>query len=88
VFGTDTPCSSTKGYTGHTLGAAGGVEASIALLALAHGMAPPSLNLQTQDPALHARMLREPLQAPLRVVASNSFGFGGSNASLLFGAAA
>ena len=88
VLGTDTPCSSTKGYTGHTLGAAGGVEASIALLALAHGMAPPSLNLQKQDPNLRARLLREPLQAPLRVVASNSFGFGGSNASLLFGAAA
>ncbi|RVU46561.1 beta-ketoacyl-ACP synthase [Rubrivivax rivuli] len=88
VFGTATPCSSTKGYTGHTLGAAGGVEASIALLALEHGLAPPSLNLQTQDPALHAHLLREPLQADLRVVASNSFGFGGSNASLVFGAAA
>ncbi|KPF50651.1 3-oxoacyl-ACP synthase [beta proteobacterium AAP121] len=88
VFGTGTPCSSTKGYTGHTLGAAGGVEASIALLALEHGLAPPSLNLQTQDPALQARLLREPLQTELKVVASNSFGFGGSNASLVFGAAA
>jgi 3-oxoacyl-[acyl-carrier-protein] synthase-1 len=88
VFGTGLPCSSTKGYTGHTLGAAGGVEASIALLALQHGLAPPSLNLQQQDPALHAGLLREPLQRPLRVVASNSFGFGGSNASLVFGAAA
>lgn len=87
VFGTTTPCSSTKGYTGHTLGAAGGVEASIALLALEHGLAPPSLNLQTQDPALNARQLREPLRAGLKVVASNSFGFGGSNASLLLGAA-
>ncbi|WP_407074887.1 beta-ketoacyl-[acyl-carrier-protein] synthase family protein [Roseateles sp.] len=87
VFGTATPCSSTKGYTGHTLGAAGGVEASIALLALEHGLAPPSLNLQTQDPALHAQLLREPLRAELKVVASNSFGFGGSNASLLLGAA-
>lgn len=86
VFGTATPCSSTKGFTGHTLGAAGGVEASIALLALEHGLAPPSLNLQTQDPALHAQLLREPLQAPLQVVASKSFGFGGSNASLLLGA--
>jgi 3-oxoacyl-[acyl-carrier-protein] synthase-1 len=86
VFGTTTPCSSTKGYTGHTLGAAGGVEACIALLALEHGLAPPSLNLQTQDPALNARLLREPLRADLKVVASNSFGFGGSNASLLFGA--
>jgi 3-oxoacyl-[acyl-carrier-protein] synthase-1 len=88
VFGSGTPCSSTKGYTGHTLGAAGGVEASIALLALEHGLAPPSLNLQTQDPALQAKLLREPLRTELKVVASNSFGFGGSNASLVFGAAA
>jgi 3-oxoacyl-[acyl-carrier-protein] synthase-1 len=88
VFGNTTPCSSTKGYTGHTLGAAGGVEACIALLALEHGLAPPSLNLQTQDPALQAKLLREPLRAELKVVASNSFGFGGSNASLVFGAAA
>ena len=87
VFGTALPCSSTKGYTGHTLGAAGGVEASIALLSLQHGLAPPSLNLQQQDPALHAGLLRTPLHKPLKVVASNSFGFGGSNASLVFGAA-
>ncbi|RZL32614.1 MAG: beta-ketoacyl-[acyl-carrier-protein] synthase family protein [Rubrivivax sp.] len=87
VFGTTTPCSSTKGYTGHTLGAAGGVEAGIALLALEYGVAPPSLNLRVQDPALHAHLLREPLRAALKVVASNSFGFGGSNASLLLGAA-
>ena len=87
VFGSSLPCSSTKGYTGHTLGAAGGVEASIALLALQHGLAPPSLNLQQQDPALHAGLLRESLQRPLKVVLSNSFGFGGSNASLVFGAA-
>ena len=87
VFGSALACSSTKGYTRHTLGAAGGVEASIALLALQHGLAPPSLNLQQQDPALHAGLLREPLLQPLKVVASNSFGFGGSNASLVFGAA-
>jgi len=87
VFGSTLPCSSTKGYTGHTLGAAGGVEASIALLALQHGLAPSSLNLQQQDPGLHAGLLREPLQKPLKVAASNSFGFGGSNASLVFGAA-
>jgi 3-oxoacyl-[acyl-carrier-protein] synthase-1 len=87
VFGTALPCSSTKGYTGHTLGAAGGVEASIALLSLQYGLAPPSLNLQQQDPALHAGLLRAPLHQPLKVVASNSFGFGGSNACLVFEAA-
>jgi 3-oxoacyl-[acyl-carrier-protein] synthase-1 len=88
VFGTATPCSSTKGYTGHTLGAAGAVEASISLLALQHGFAPAGLNLRTPDPALHSAYLREPMQRELRVVASNSFGFGGSNACLVFGRAA
>ena len=87
VFGTALPCSSTKGYTGHTLGAAGGVEASIAMLALQHGLAPAGINVETPDPALTVNYLREPLHRPLRVVASNSFGFGGSNACLVFGAA-
>jgi 3-oxoacyl-[acyl-carrier-protein] synthase-1 len=87
VFGPALPCSSTKGYTGHTLGAAGGVEAGIALLALQHGFMPGNLNLRTPDPALHANVLRESRSAPLRVAASNSFGFGGSNACLVLGAA-
>ncbi|MDE2566492.1 MAG: beta-ketoacyl-[acyl-carrier-protein] synthase family protein [Burkholderiales bacterium] len=88
VFGTGLPCSSTKGATGHTLGAAGGVEAAIAMLALQHGHAPAGLHLEAPDPALRARYLRAPLARPLRIVASNSFGFGGSNACLVFGAAA
>ena len=88
VFGTALPCSSTKGYTGHTLGAAGGVEAAVAMLALQHGFMPAGLNVQTPDPALHTLYLREPREQRLRAVASNSFGFGGSNASLIFGAAA
>jgi 3-oxoacyl-[acyl-carrier-protein] synthase-1 len=87
VFGTALPCSSTKGYTGHTLGAAGGVEAAMALLALQHGFMPAGLNVQQPDPALHSLYLREPRQGRLRVVASNSFGFGGSNCCLIFGAA-
>ena len=87
VFGSRLPCSSTKGYTGHTLGAAGGVEAAVAMLALRHGFMPAGLNVQTVDPALHTHYLREPREQALRVVASNSFGFGGSNASLIFGAA-
>jgi 3-oxoacyl-[acyl-carrier-protein] synthase I len=87
VFGTALPCSSTKGHTGHTLGAAGGLEASLALLALQEGLMPAGLHLQTPDPALHCRYLREPLRRPLSVVASNSFGFGGSNCCLVFGAA-
>ena len=87
VFGTTLPCSSTKGYTGHTLGAAGGVEAAVAMLALQHGFMPAGLNVHTPDPQLHALYLRQPRQQRLRAVASNSFGFGGSNASLVFGAA-
>jgi 3-oxoacyl-[acyl-carrier-protein] synthase-1 len=87
VFGGTLPCSSTKGHTGHTLGAAGGVEAVFCLLALQHGFAPAGLNLETPDPALRVRYLQQTLQQPLRVAASNSFGFGGSNACLLFGAA-
>jgi 3-oxoacyl-[acyl-carrier-protein] synthase-1 len=87
VFGTTLPCSSTKGYTGHTLGAAGGVEAAVALLALEHGFMPAGLNVRQPDPALRSLYLREPREGRLRVAASNSFGFGGSNCSLLFGAA-
>ena len=87
VFGKTLACSSTKGFTGHTLGAAGGVEAAIVLLALQHGFVPASLNLRDPDPALHAHIVRETALRLLRVAASNSFGFGGSNACLVFGAA-
>ena len=88
VFGTATPCSSTKGATGHTLGAAGGVEAAIALLAMRHGLMPAGLNGRDRDPALAMNYLSANRNAPLRRVLSNSFGFGGSNASLVLGAAA
>jgi len=87
VFGTATPCSSTKGYTGHTLGAAGGVEAAISVLALQHGLMPAGLNVQQPDPALRSHYLLQPRHEAVRLVASNSFGFGGSNCCLLFGAA-
>lgn len=88
VFGDRLPCSSTKGATGHTLGAAGGVEAAIAMLALQHGLMPGGLNRRTPDAALRSRYLDANVEARLRLVASNSFGFGGSNACLVFGAAA
>jgi 3-oxoacyl-[acyl-carrier-protein] synthase-1 len=87
VFGAELPCSSTKGFTGHTLGAAGGVEAAISMLALQHGLLPAGLNVAHPDPALRAHYLLTPLQQSVAVVASNSFGFGGTNACLLFGAA-
>jgi 3-oxoacyl-[acyl-carrier-protein] synthase I len=88
VFGPDVPASSTKGATGHALGAAGAVEAAITLLALRHGFVPPGAHSEQPDPALHVRYQRAPADARLKVAASNSFGFGGSNSCLLFGAAA
>ncbi len=87
VFGVHSPCSSTKGATGHTLGAAGGVEAVICLLAMRHGLVPAGLNLQQRDADLALNYRVENGHAPLRRVASNSFGFGGSNACLVFGGA-
>ena len=86
VFGLQTPCSSTKGATGHTLGAAGGVEALISMLAIENGLMPAGLNIAQRDPALSLNYLLENRHARVRTVLSNSFGFGGSNASLVFGA--
>lgn len=86
VFG-DVPCSSTKGATGHTLGAAGGVEAALSLLALRDQWLPGGLNVRQVDPALHAGYQTHGHAARLRHVASNSFGFGGSNACLVLGGA-
>lgn len=87
VFGRELPCSATKSMTGHTLGAAGAVEAAVTLLALQHGILPGTVTLRTRDPALQARVVVRPLEGAPRVAASNSFGFGGSNACLIFGAA-
>ncbi|MFZ3127700.1 MAG: beta-ketoacyl-[acyl-carrier-protein] synthase family protein [Rhodoferax sp.] len=83
LFGSETPCSSTKGHTGHTLGAAGAVEAVICALALRHGLAPGGVGTQELDPQLRSRYLLANLEQPLRHVLSNSFGFGGSNCSLV-----
>ncbi|WP_153117034.1 beta-ketoacyl-[acyl-carrier-protein] synthase family protein [Rhodocyclus tenuis] len=82
LFGSQTPCSSTKGHTGHTLGAAGGVEAVICALALTHDFAPGGVGTQQLDPRLGCHYLLANLERPLRHVLSNSFGFGGSNCSL------
>jgi 3-oxoacyl-[acyl-carrier-protein] synthase-1 len=85
LFGDETPCSSTKGWTGHTLGAAAISEAVFSLLAIEHGFAPQSLNTQTLDPSLRANVLLAPLHKRVDRVLSNSFGFGGNNCSLVFG---
>ncbi|ODB86144.1 beta-ketoacyl-[acyl-carrier-protein] synthase II [Candidatus Thiodiazotropha endoloripes] len=87
LFGNLTPCSSTKGFTGHTLGAAGITESIFALLCLQDGLLPQSLQTRQQDDSLGANILLNPEQRELRHVLSNSFGFGGNNCSLIFGAA-
>ena len=88
LFGDATPCSSTKGATGHTLGAAGALEAVICALALQAGLMPAGLNRRQRDPQLELNYLTENRRGPLRRVLSNSFGFGGANCALLFGRAA
>jgi 3-oxoacyl-[acyl-carrier-protein] synthase-1 len=88
LFGKQTPCSSTKGFTGHTLGAAGITEAIFALLCLQDGLMPQSLQTKQQDHSLGANILLNPNRQTLNYVLSNSFGFGGNNCSLIFGAAA
>lgn len=85
IFGHDTPCSSTKGWTGHTLGAAGIMEAGISMLCIEHDLLPQSLNTLQKDPQLQANILLKPQHKIVNHVMSNSFGFGGSNCSLLFG---
>ncbi|EWY41919.1 3-oxoacyl-ACP synthase [Skermanella stibiiresistens SB22] len=85
IFGTDTAVSSTKGYTGHTLGAAGVVEAIISVLCLKAGFMPGSPQTRTQDPRLQSRYLLANEDARMDRVMTNSFGFGGTNCSLIFG---
>jgi 3-oxoacyl-[acyl-carrier-protein] synthase I len=87
LFGPTTPCSSTKGATGHTLGAAGALEAVISALAITHGLMPGGVHTTTVDATLTAHYIRENRRAAVATVLSNSFGFGGTNCSLIFGAA-
>ncbi|MDH6109409.1 3-oxoacyl-[acyl-carrier-protein] synthase II [Kitasatospora sp. MAP12-15] len=88
VFGEQGPAvSSTKGATGHLLGAGGAVEAVVAVLALSAGVVPPTLNLDEPDPACELDHVRGTArQLPVRAVLSNSFAFGGHNVSLVFAA--
>jgi 3-oxoacyl-[acyl-carrier-protein] synthase II len=81
--------SSTKGATGHLLGAAGALEAAVTILALHHGVAPPTCNLHQPDPHLLPGLVMHGAGVPLpgegpRAAMCNSFGFGGTNASVLF----
>ncbi|HKB64085.1 MAG TPA: beta-ketoacyl-[acyl-carrier-protein] synthase family protein [Burkholderiales bacterium] len=87
VFGGRAPCSSTKGATGHLLGAAGITEAIVCILAIEHGLVPGSANTRRVDPSLKSNYLLDGRDEKVTHALTNSFGFGGSNCSLVLGAA-
>ncbi|ODU91896.1 MAG: beta-ketoacyl-[acyl-carrier-protein] synthase II [Lysobacterales bacterium 66-474] len=79
-----TRASSTKGFTGHTLGAAGALEAVFALLAIEHGVVPPNLGCDDPIPEAVPWLALQPARQRIDIALSNSFGFGGNNACLVF----
>jgi 3-oxoacyl-[acyl-carrier-protein] synthase II len=79
----DLPVSSTKASIGHLLGAAGAVEAAVCVMALAEGWLPPATTVATPDPICRFPLVREPTEKRCQYALSNSFGFGGANASLV-----
>lgn len=83
LFGTSVPCSSTKGHTGHALGAAGIVEAALSMLAMKNGTIPGGVNTESLDSDLHVNYQLTNLNREPKIILTNSFGFGGSNCSLL-----
>jgi 3-oxoacyl-[acyl-carrier-protein] synthase-1 len=88
VFGPDAvPVSSTKGVTGHTLGAAGITEAIVTIQTLEQQTLPPSANLHEIEPQLGLDVVASPRRTELRYAMNNNFGFGGTNCSLIFGRA-
>jgi 3-oxoacyl-[acyl-carrier-protein] synthase II len=78
------PVSSTKASIGHLLGAAGAVEAVVCLMALRGQWLPPQAALDAPDPVCRFKIVRKPADARMNIALSNSFGFGGANASLVF----
>lgn len=88
IFGADAdrlPVSSTKSMHGHTLGAAGAIEAIATLLTLRHGIIPPTVNFTNPDPACPLHVVANEAQpAAVEFALSNTFAFGGLNASLVF----
>ena len=89
VFGARTaslPVTSNKSMIGHTLTAAGAIEAAISLLTIRHGRIPPTINHRVPDPAISLDVVTAARDRPVRSVLSNSFGFGGQNTCLVFGA--
>jgi 3-oxoacyl-[acyl-carrier-protein] synthase-1 len=87
LLGTEVPVVSTKGYTGHMLGAAGATEAVFSIFAIEHGWIPASLGADPIDPAIRVHVNRARREQRSRVVLSNSFAFGGNNACVAFGSA-
>jgi 3-oxoacyl-[acyl-carrier-protein] synthase I len=85
LFGATVPCSSTKGFTGHALGASGVIEAIITMLAIQHAFVPGSPHTATVDPDFCCRYMRDGATARINRAISNSFGFGGANCSLVLG---
>jgi 3-oxoacyl-[acyl-carrier-protein] synthase-1 len=81
------PASSTKGFTGHTLGASGAIEAAFCALAIRHNFIPGSPHTDTLDPEFRTAYVTQPRARNIRRAMSNSFGFGGANCSLILGAA-
>ena len=88
VFTSRVRASATKGFTGHTLGAAGILEAAITLIAMEQGFVPATLNSRDAEPIVAAQLAIEREERTIRVALSNSFGFGGSNCTLAFAAGA
>lgn len=87
LFGNATPCSSTKGVAGHTLGASGAVEAAFCALAIQHNFMPGSPHTTRLDPDFRVQYITQGRAARIDHVISNSFGFGGANCSLVLGRA-
>jgi 3-oxoacyl-[acyl-carrier-protein] synthase I len=83
LFGSAVPCSSTKGHTGHALGAAGIVEAALCAMAIEHAVMPGGVGTRQRDASIPVDYLLENRHGALKAIVSNSFGFGGSNCSLL-----
>lgn len=84
VFGDEVPVTSSKPVTGHTLGASGAIETALTVLSLEEGCVPPTVNLERQDPAIPARVVRgAALDTGARTAAKTSLGFGGHNAALV-----
>lgn len=86
VFPGGVACSATKGFTGHMLGAAGGMETAISWLSVHHGLRPGCCGLQTPDPEFNFSVNADyEANVPVKVAMNNNFGFGGNNTSLLLG---